>query len=170
MNKQWYLLYVRKSKEAKITTLLSSKHIESFCPLNSKIASNNKRSKVQGELLFPSYVFVKATNEEVATFNSMRYVINPVYWKNKPVVIPEEYINAIMQFILKYNNISVQKRSIYSNPNKKVIRLITDHLEELTLPAIGYQLTATIPELHQVDVRFLLNEDSSTIGQGLHIN
>lgn len=170
MNKKWYLLYVKKSKEVKITTLLSSKHIESFCPLKSRSTLNNRRSKILGELLFPSYVFVKATNEEIATVISMRYVINPVYWKSEPIVIPEEYINAIMQFNLKYNNISVQKLSIYGNPEKKATRLVTDNFEGLTLPVLGYQLTATIPDLHEVDVRFLLREDRNTIGQHLHTN
>ncbi len=132
--------------------------------------SNHKRPKVLGEPLFPSYIFVKATNEEMTTISNMRHVINPVYWKCDPIVIPDEYINAIRQFNLKYNNISVQKFSIYPHSGQKIIRLITDNIEELKLPAIGYQLTAPLPNLEEVDVRFLMKREKSTIGEGLTTN
>ncbi len=146
MNKKWYLLYVKRSKEVKVTSLLSSKNIESFCPMNNGSNANNRKSRILEDILFPSYIFVKATNEEMGKINGIHNVINPVYWKNDPVTIPNEYMNAIKSFTDFYREIKVQKIDISDDRNSKVKRIVTDSTIELILPSLGYKLITVISE------------------------
>ncbi len=87
---KWYVIYTRPRWEKKVHSLLHTKGIESYCPLNKVRRKWSDRVKLVEEPLFKSYVFVK-TNEEGRTAVRMTDgVVNFLYWNGKPGLVKEK--------------------------------------------------------------------------------
>ena len=83
--KQWFIVYTRPGCEKKVVTLLEKKRIEAYCPFNRAYLIDRKRAIT--EPLFPSYVFVKASDTEHTSIIETDGFVNFVYWLAKPAVI-----------------------------------------------------------------------------------
>ncbi|MEO7049924.1 MAG: transcription termination/antitermination NusG family protein, partial [Ferruginibacter sp.] len=92
MKKTWYAVYTKSRCEKKVASLLAKKKVEHYCPLNRVVKQWSDRRKLVFEPLFTSYVFVKATDAEMATIRQTNDVINFVYWLGRPAVIKDTEI------------------------------------------------------------------------------
>src|ERR1700751_4746739 len=98
MQKNWYIIYTKPKCEKKLAGLLTKKKIENFCPLNRKQIRSYRRNRFQYEPLFNSYVFVYASDCELAVIRQTDYVISLVYWVTKPAIVKDEEIEIIKEF------------------------------------------------------------------------
>lgn len=139
--RNWHIIYIKEKKALKFASLLTSKHIENFCPVNVHHPETYIRTRMITKPLFPNYVFAQLNQEEMELISKNSNVINLVFWKNNPISVPNEYIKAIRAFTDNYNEIAVHKIDITEGSQSKVKRIINDDTIELMLPSIGYKLT-----------------------------
>ena len=152
MIKKWYAVYTKPRCEKKVTALLAKKKIESYCP----VVGIMKQKKLIYQPLFASYVFVHAHEEQLETINQTKDIVNFLYWLDKPVVIKNDEIEAIKQFVHDHENIQLEKTE--KNANDKPITgksLVT--LEERMIPvknktvkilhtSLGFSISAEVDE------------------------
>jgi transcription antitermination factor NusG len=152
MNKNWYAVYTKSKCECKVSSLLTKKKIENYCPLNKINTGENERSLLNP--IFPSFVFVYITPEQIEYVKQLNDIINFVYWIGRPVELKEIEIESIQEFVADYNDIYIEKSEVSIN---KMIRVITKHpmvsteedvivmnhtIVKLTLPTLGFTLCA----------------------------
>ena len=104
----WYAVYTKPRWEKKVAALLSSRGIESYCPLNKVIKQWSDRKKKTTTPLFTSYVFVRISEAEKEAVRRTDGVVNFVYWLGKPAVIKENEIEAIRDFVSQHENVVVE--------------------------------------------------------------
>jgi transcription antitermination factor NusG len=178
-NKNWYAVYTRPRWEKKVAEQLTRKNVENYCPLNRVLRKWSDRKKVVQEPLFTTYVFVKASEAEMATLRQTDGVVNLVYWLNKPAVIPEKEIEAIRVFLQEHSNVTLQKTSININDRIRIIGgplvaheghilAVKKRSVKVSLPSLGYMMQAEVETLdveviqhrtailHQQDVSYSL--------------
>ena len=84
MDKKWYAIYVNSRHEKKVASLLESKLVEIFLPLQKKTKQWSDRKKIVLEPLFTSYLFVRIQETEKEKVRETSGVLNFVYWLGKP--------------------------------------------------------------------------------------
>ncbi len=155
----WYAVYTLPNREKKLAALLSKKGIENFCPLNYTInLEANKR--ISNETLLRSFIFVRITEAQIRTVKNIQGVLNLIYWKCSPAIIPQKEIEALKKISSNYQNIRVDKCSV--QPDKEVQineELIFAHNEldetvkhqiiKIVLPALGYVLSGARVRQHE---------------------
>ncbi|MDE3213938.1 MAG: antitermination protein NusG [Bacteroidota bacterium] len=152
---EWYVLYTRKNCERKTTEFLSRKKFEFFCPLNlvTPVSSEWKKSDLRP--LFPSYVFVRLPQPEFLKYQYSDGILSFLYWLDKPAVIPREEIEAIQNFVERYQGIRVEKIPVNQETPLKIVNGLfveqqgTAQQKEnkrikIYLPALGYALSAQV--------------------------
>ena len=120
MEKNWFAIYVHSRHEKKVASLLESKSIEHYLPVQKVTRQWSDRKKTVIEPLFKSYVFVKVSENEKESIRMTSGVINFVYWLGKPAVIREEEIETIKQFIEDYQNIEIENLSPEVNSSIRI--------------------------------------------------
>ena len=155
MNHRWYAIYTRPRWEKKVNTLLLSKGVESYCPLNRVRRKWSDRIKTIEEPLFKSYVFVKITEEARTDVRMTDGVINFVYWNGKPAMIKEKEIQLIKRFLDEHDNVELVKIELRKDERVKVLSgPLMDHegkvlevkhkLVKVAIDSLGYLLVADI--------------------------
>lgn len=155
MQKNWYIVYTKAKCEKKVSSLLTKKKIENFCPLNCRQIQQFRKSKAIYEPLFNSYVFVYINENETCLLKQIENVLNIVYWKGEPAIIQDEEINEIKEFIADHRNIKLEKSSvslteetsIVNRPNYSVeghIVMIKNKYIKVNLPSLGFTMVAEI--------------------------
>jgi transcription antitermination factor NusG len=162
-NKKWYAVYTRPRWEKKVAELLSKKGIENYCPVRSSVHQWWDRKKVVSEPLFTSYVFVHATETEHLAIKQTTGVMNFVYWLGSPAVIRNEEIQTIRDFLLQYQNVTLEKSKVSVNDR---VQILAGPLREqegnvleikrstikVFLPSLGYIMAA---EVEKTNVRVI---------------
>jgi len=155
MQKNWYIVYTKAKCEKKVANLLTKRKIENFCPLNRKMVTIYRKSRIQHEPLFNSYVFVYVTEEEVSFLKKIDYIVNVVYWKGKPAVISGDEIDAIREFTSNYINIQLQRTKV-DYYNSEVVMdepsyiidgnlvMVRNRSFKVNLPSMGFTLLADV--------------------------
>ncbi len=164
MKKAWYAVYTKPKCEKKVSASLTKKKIENYCPLNrvSKQWSSD-RKKMSLEPLFPSYVFVHATDLEMATIRQTSDVVNFVYWLGRPAQVKDVEIESIQHFINEYSNVSLEKTQVNVNDMVRIVSGPATETEgnvvamqatkvRVTLPSLGYAMSA---ESHKSSVELV---------------
>lgn len=154
MKTNWYILYTKSRCEKKVALTLTNYKIENYCPLNCSIRQWSDRKKKIYEPLFPSYVFIK-TSEELLykSKECTSNIVNFVYWLGKPAIISESEIENIKNFLNNYMNVKIEKSKVKINDRVKIlsgslmnmegnIKAITNNKVKLYLPSLGYIVTA----------------------------
>jgi len=153
--KNWYVVYTRPRWEKKVSHLLSSKSLVSYCPLNKVQKQWSDRKKIMMEPLFTSYVFVYASVSDHSMIRQSDGVINFVYWLGNPAVIRDEEIETIRKFLNEYKLVKLEKFFVNINDNiritsgpfmdihGKVIEIKTRTVK-VYLPTLGYQMIAEV--------------------------
>ncbi len=106
--KHWFALYTKPRWEKKVTTLLHSKGIEVYCPMNKVRKKWSDRYKIIEEPLFKSYLFVRISEEEKSLVRLVDGVVNFVYWLGKPAMVKGEEITRIKKFLNEFSNVRVE--------------------------------------------------------------
>ena len=172
-SKNWYAVYTRPHWEKKISSLLSKKEIENYCPVNRVIRQWKDRKKMIFEPLFTSYVFVHLAENDMWRVRATEGVLNLVHWLNKPAIIREEEIEAIKNFLSDYESVRLEKTRV--NPNDHV-RIIDGPLMSMQgnvlevskksvrvlLPSLGYQMVAEL-DIDNVEKIVGLTSDASNL-------
>jgi transcription antitermination factor NusG len=162
MKKNWYAVYTRPKSEKKVASYLTKKRIDCFCPMNRVIKSNSfEKTKVVEEPLFPSYVFINLNESEFQTAKHCSEIINFLYWLGRPVTFKEIEIENLKDFTENHNNIQTQKINVSLNNMVRIVNKfpiidkednivqLNNTLISLTLPTLGYKLTAYTSELFE---------------------
>lgn len=152
MNKSWYAVYTKPQCEKKVAALLSKKKIENFCPFNRITSVQGNRRKMSYETLFPSFVFVYISSNEMEMVRQTSDVLNFVYWLGKPAEIKAPEIEYISHFASSYYDITLEKIAVSNG----VIRVSNEpHIDmtngsvslkvnriRVSLPSLGFALVA----------------------------
>ncbi len=153
MQKNWYVLYTKPQSEKKVATLLTKKKYENFIPQIYNEAQKSWRNKVVAKPLFKSYVFVNATQQDVASIAQVDGVINLLYWLGSPVIIPQAEINEIREFTSDYKNVVLEKISFDAQVSESGIYHTSYEIEgnllaiknktiKINLLTLGYSMIA----------------------------
>ncbi|HYE55797.1 MAG TPA: UpxY family transcription antiterminator [Chitinophagaceae bacterium] len=154
-DKQWYAVYTRSRWEKKVSTALTRKKIENFCPLNRSVRQWADRKKIVYEPLFSCYVFVRASENEHLAIRQTEGIVNFVHWLGKPALIRNEEIDAVKRFLNEHDNIMLEKIDVSIDDR---IRITSGPLMEcegsvvqvknssikVHLPSLGYAMVAEV--------------------------
>lgn len=153
MLRNWYAVYTKSHREKKVSSILTKKGIESYCPINYILGGNGANKKGIFEPLFASFVFVNISNPEIGAVKNIPGVINLIYWKSKPAVISDAEIDAVKQITSGYMNIKLERAAVGSaegvlivdepvySYNENSVR-VKYHTLKVVLPSLGYMLVA----------------------------
>jgi transcriptional antiterminator NusG len=153
--KDWYAVYTRPRWEKKVSSALTKKHIENYCPLNKEIHQWADRKKVVYEPLFNNYVFVYANKSQYQPIRQTEGILNFVYWLGTPARISEGEIESIRHFLQEHEHVDIDKIEVNVNDTVRIITGPLIHyngsVEEvrrntvkLLLPSLGYMLVAEV--------------------------
>lgn len=154
MNPHWYILYTKSRCEKKVALTLSKNDFENYCPLNCTIKQWSDRKKKVYEPLFPSYVFIKISADQLyKSKECTSNIVNFVYWLGKPAIITDTEIENIKNFLNNYINVKLEKSQVKINDRVKIlsgslmnmegnITSISNNKVKLFLPSLGYIVTA----------------------------
>ena len=113
MIKNWYAVYTKPKCERKVSSLLTKKKIDNYCPLNKQTNSEySDKEKVSLNPLFPSFVFVYTTPDKIDYIRQLNDIINFVYWLGRPVELKGIEIENIQEFVTAHNNIYIEKSEV----------------------------------------------------------
>ncbi len=157
MQKNWYVVYTRPQCEKKVATLLAKKKIENFVPFVNVATQKLRKNKTVTKPLFASYVFVYATDMDVALMRHTDGVINLLYWLGKPAVIADAEVKAIKEFTADYQNIDLERLPVNSSLLEKNfyrssyeidgnLVAIKNKTIKINLPSLGYAMIANLKE------------------------
>jgi transcription antitermination factor NusG len=149
----WYVVYTLPRWEKKVATLLASKGIEHYCPLNRVQKQWSDRKKVVLEPLFKGYVFIKTDEGSKWDLKKIDGIINYVYWLGKPAVVREEEIQTIKKFLEEFSCVQVvdsqliEKDTVYINRGifmdfKGIILEVFGSKARVQLQGLGLSLVA----------------------------
>jgi transcription antitermination factor NusG len=155
MQKNWYIIYTRPKCEKRVAAILSKKKIENFLPASYRQVNSLRKSKLLYEPLFNSYVFINISENEMGKIKLMDGVINFVFWRGKPAIVPNSEIEAIREFLADYPEIRLEKSTVNLNDIVRMVdrpkysvegNLITvkNTKVKLNLPSIGFNMIAEI--------------------------
>jgi transcription antitermination factor NusG len=161
--KIWYVVYTKPRWEKKVHATMTTRGLESYCPLNKVRKQWSDRIKLVEEPLFKSYVFVHVTEEEQGRIRMVDGVLNYVYWQGKPAIVKDKEIDNIRRFLNEHED--VQIRSLDFQPQDKVlirsgilmdkeamIQRVLHQTVEVVIESLGYKLVAQIDKSNLVPV------------------
>lgn len=129
LKKNWYVFYTRPRAEKKVNEYLLSLGYQSFLPLKSefKIWKNRQRKLIESPL-FPSYIFVLATRNEIFDINKVYGICCCVTYAGVPAVILDNDILSLK--IMQKMNVEVLKNNDLCSGDK--VRIVDG-------PLCGYE-------------------------------
>lgn len=153
--RKWHAVYTRPKWERKVSTMLTQKKIQTYCPLTKVVRQWSDRKKTLMEPLFNSYVFVHASSKEYHEIKQSDGVINFVYWLGFPAVIKEEEINTIKTFLEEHETVTLEKAQVSINDRIRItsgplidlegsVLQMNSRAVKVYLPSLGYQMLAEI--------------------------
>lgn len=102
--KHWHALYVKSRTEKKVAARLEEIGIEVYLPLVMTIRQWSDRRKRIEEPLFKSYVFVHSYDKSHYNILNIEGVMYFVSFEHKAVIVPDNQILAIKDFIQNYDD------------------------------------------------------------------
>lgn len=134
----------------KVSEILSRKKIESYCPLNSSIHHASYLRRSLQEALFCCFCFVRISDEQIPELLKTSGIINLVFWLNRPVVIPDQEIDMIRQFLYEYKSVKLEKVGMQNRSNvtnnlvisNRDNRFYAQNSTRVMLPSLGYLMVA----------------------------
>lgn len=147
----WYVAYTKTRCEQKVANLLSRKHIRNYCPLQKVQNYWSEWKRMTLEPLFPSYVFLQTTAEELKNITATTGILSVIHWHDSPAIIPEEEITMIMHFLQEHEIVKLikstpeedtsagtQNRLYNQQPTLQAI----NNSPKVVLPTLGYTIYA----------------------------
>ena len=149
----WYAVYTKPRWEKKVASLLESKGIEYYCPLNKVVKQWSDRKKIVLEPLFKSYVFVQVEEKGKWELLKINGIVNYVHWLGKPARIKEKEIETVKKFLNEFDAVEVVEASSPLNSRVKIkhgalmnyqgiLVEISGNRASVKIESMGLQLTA----------------------------
>ena len=153
LERKWHAVYTRPGKEKRVADLLTKKKIRNYLPLNKVESQEGRGRRMVLEPLFPGYVFLCINDSEQGSFYQTSDIINFVYWRDKPVVIMNDEINAISHFLDEYSSTRLEKIPVKLQEDLQIINEplmvrkgnmleVAFATTKLMLPSLGHMLIA----------------------------
>ena len=95
----WYALYTVVRHEKVVNTTLEKKNIDSFLPMRKVVNRWKDRKKEIQIPLFPGYLFIHATRDEIYTSLNTRSVVRVLGNSNGPTSIPNLQIEELKKIL-----------------------------------------------------------------------
>ncbi|HVG12246.1 MAG TPA: UpxY family transcription antiterminator [Flavisolibacter sp.] len=160
---KWFAVYTRPRWEKKVHSLLTSKGIESYCPLNKVRRKWSDRIKVVEEPLFKSYVFVKVDDEGRTPVRMTDGVVNFVYWNGKPAVVKDKEIQTIKKFLDEFHEVSLVKMELKQNERVAItsgplmdkegkVLEVKNKVVRVAIESLGYILVAEVDKSKVISI------------------
>lgn len=108
-NPNWHVVYTKPNCERKVLQLLAQKGIDSYCPFHMTTVKWRNRESIIRKPLFSTYVFVHATETQLAEIKKIKPVVSILYRMNAPAIIQQEDIQAIRHVMYTYKKIELIK-------------------------------------------------------------
>ena len=99
MKNSWYALYTKPRAEKKVNERLQEKGVECYLPLHRAPCIWSDRVKLIDKPLFTSYIFVRCSEPELHALLHINGVLRVVYYCDRPAVIRQKEIDAILSFL-----------------------------------------------------------------------
>jgi transcription antitermination factor NusG len=96
---KWHILYTAPRAEKQVDQRLQKQGIQTYLPLHLSPRRWSDRIKWVEMPLFPSYIFVCATEPVLRQMLSVQGVARIVFYDGKPAIIKESEIKAIQTFL-----------------------------------------------------------------------
>lgn len=149
MKAKWYGLYTRPNWEKKVSELLNRRKIENYYPATIVHSRLNFRIKNFEKPLFPSYIFVKVSEDQLDSIRNLSGVINLLFWLGQPVIVQDSEIEIMKTLISENPDIKIQKTKINlekPNDGPEISSLETSGRKTftVTLRSIGYHMITEI--------------------------
>lgn len=152
MKRNWYAVYTKPQREKKVSSILTKRGIENYCPINKVRAQSNNKKSVS-EPLFASHVFVHVAESEMLSLKNIPDMINFVYWRSRPAIITKEEIEAVKQLTSNYQDIKLEKTFVNMNEMVRIIDepvisfkdnavMVKYQTLKIMLPSLGYTIIA----------------------------
>ncbi len=93
--KSWYVLYTRSRHEKKLNGILQQRNMVTYLPLIKSMRQWSDRKKKVEEPLFKSYLFVKATSQEISSLLNLEGAVKFVTFEGHPAIVRQEVIDEI---------------------------------------------------------------------------
>ena len=158
MQKNWYVVYTKPNCEKKVSNLFTKKGIENFVPFRNRNELSLLRRKIMQEPLFMTYVFVKATEDDIfALSKRTKCIVSVLYWMGMPAIISEDEIKLIREFTNDHQEIVLEKYEVNVRSERNInegisytldgkILMIKNKAIRVTLPSLGYTMVARIED------------------------
>ncbi len=153
----WYALYTKPRSEKKVAERLRSKNCQVFAPMETKIKQWSDRKKKVEEPFFKSYVFVQFDETNKYEILNTPGVVAQVTWLGKPAKIQSEEIEAIRDFLDRYQGVKVENTEMRPGQRMRVkhgeledsygtVVRQTKHRVVLEIEKLGMALYAEVPK------------------------
>ena len=96
--RSWYALYTRGRHEKRVDASLRDRGFEAYLPLVPRLRQWHDRKKLVEFPMFPSYVFARASLEELRTALSIPGVSTVLRFNGRPVAVPSDEIDNVRRF------------------------------------------------------------------------
>lgn len=156
MERNWYVICTKQQQEKKVSTLLTKKGIENYCPYTTVEKKMGSNKIILSQPLFSTYVFALLADAELILVKKLPQIINTVYWKSKPVIIKQEEINALKLMAESFINIKIERATICINEK---IGTLKEKLSELSNSIMGIQQQRIAVTIHSLGYTIVANKE-----------
>lgn len=146
-NSSWYVIYTRPRWEKKIASILDSKGVENYCPLNRIQRQWSDRKKIVFEPLFKGYIFIKISDALKWDVKQIEGIINYVYWLGKPAKVKQEEIDTIKKFLSEFENVEVTESSIQKSSKVLITQGILMNYNGVVVEVLGNKARVQIDSM-----------------------
>ena len=143
----WYAVNTRPRWEKKVASVLDTKGIENYCPLNKVVKQWSDRKKVILEPIFKCYVFVKVEEQKKWDVKRIDGIINYVHWLGKPARIRDEEIITIKKFLNEFSDVSVEEMGLQVNQKVRIRQGVLMNYEGILLELSGNRAVVKIESM-----------------------
>ncbi len=162
MEKSWYMLYIKQASEKKVSAFLKRKKIETFFPTSRRQLTRIERVTNPSQPLFNSYLFANLKESDFFILERLNNLVNVVYWKNKPVQVKSEEIEAIKEFTTIYDCVKLEKSPVDSRDEVNtednssytmdgIALSVKKNSIKTKLPSIGFTMVAELSSERELE-------------------
>ena len=151
--KKWHAVFTKPHCEKKVADILTRKGIENYCPQHKVYNQGNDRRKIIHAPLFPSFVFVRISMDEISIVRQTHGIINFIFWLSKPAIIRDKEIEIIRRFLKEHSFVELEKVDVHPNDVVQInsgplieqegnMVSIKNKFVKMILPSLGYIMCA----------------------------
>lgn len=153
----WYALYTKPRAEKKVRERLEQRGFRVFAPTQTLLKQWSDRKKKVEEPFFKSYVFLQYSEDRKYEVLNTPGVVALVTWLGKPARIPHQEIEAIQDFLDRYQGAKLEALDFKSGQKLRVkhgdledtygvVVRQSKHRVVLEIEQLGMALYAEVPK------------------------